>query len=457
MLPSRPTLRSWNPDSLTTSAGAIDAGALSVSGAVKGIETECQSMPQAGSWSGRSHEAALEMFRRASIDASTFSEYANAVGSALRSGSGAIGAARTVLLNTADQVDQGPLNVTDQWVVLIDPVRMSAEQLALLEQLARAEQATINGMLTTVGDVDEAVANAVVAAGSRFGFVEAGPTTSDPGSMMLPPAQRSGDQVPNPKTPVGMLEQEALRDGDMSVTIRETIESVNKHAEEVTTVIMQDGSKSVMTKHDPFDWPDRENFITVEQFDKNGNEVSSASSWHDYGNDCDYTSITWPDNSNFTMSMDSTGTRNAGFTTALGRHTGIPVEMIDNISLVSGAGLSGLEKHLVNGGALPMLTAGSIEDVGKATKFGGPALGVATTIFDMAMADTGRERCAAAVAGAFGMGGGWGGAEAGAALGTAFGPLAPGTVPAFAAAGALIGGYGMADLGKAIGEVACPY
>jgi hypothetical protein len=243
----------------------------------------------------------------------------------------------------------------------------------------------------------------------------------------------------------------------MSVTIRETTESVNKHGEEVTTVIMQDGSKSVMTKHDPFDWPDRENFITVEQFDKNGNEVSSASSWHDYGNDCDYTSITWPDNSNFTMSMDSTGTRNAGFTTALGRHTGIPVEMIDNISLVSGAGLSGLEKHLVNGGALPMLTAGSIEDVGKATKFGGPALGVATTIFDMAMADTGRERCAAAVAGVFGMGGGWGGAEAGAALGTAFGPLAPGTVPAFAAAGALIGGYGMADLGKAIGEVACPY
>jgi hypothetical protein len=72
-------------------------------------------MPQAGSWSGRSHEAALGMFRRASIDVSTFSEYANAVASALRSGSGAIGAARAVLLNTADQVDQGPLNVTDQW------------------------------------------------------------------------------------------------------------------------------------------------------------------------------------------------------------------------------------------------------------------------------------------------------------------------------------------------------
>jgi hypothetical protein len=113
--------------------------------------------------------------------------------------------------------------------------------------------------------------------------------TSDPGSMMLPPAQRPGDQVPNPNTPVGMLEQEALRDGDMSVTIRETIESVNKHGEEVTTVIMQDGSKSVMTKHDPFDRPSKQNFVSIVAYDKNGSEVAESSSWHDYGNDCAYT------------------------------------------------------------------------------------------------------------------------------------------------------------------------
>lgn len=334
---------------------------------------------------------------------------------------------------------------------------MSAEQLANLERLAKAEQAAINGMLTTVGQTDEAAANAVLAAGPKFGFVDPGPMTSDPGSLMLPPAQRPGDQVPNPNTSVGMLEQEALRNADMSITIRETTNSVNKHGEEVMTAIMQDGSKSVITKHNPFDWPSKANFVTIEQLDKNGNEVSEASSWHDYGNGCDYTSISWPDNSNFTMTVDPTGVRNAGFATALGRHTQIPVEMIDNISLVSGAGLSGLEKHLVNGGALPMITASSIEDVGRATKFGGPALGVATTIFDMAMADTGRERCAAAVAGAFGAGGGWGGAEGGAFVGSFFGPGAPVAIPVLAAGGALLGGLGMADLGKAIGDVACPY
>jgi hypothetical protein len=457
MLPSRPTLRSWNPESLATSADAIDAGALSVSGAVTDIEAKCQSMPAAEAWSGHSHDAALEMFRRASNDASEFSKYANAIASALRGGSAGIGAARTALLTTADQVDQGPLNVSDQWVVLIDPIRMSAEQLANLEQLAKAEQATINGMLTTVGQTDEAAANAVLAAGRKFGFVDPGPMTSDPGSLMLPPAQRPGDQVPNPNTSVGMLEQEALRDGEMSITIRETTSSVNKDGEQVMTAIMQDGSKSVITKHSPFDWQDRGNFITIDQFDKNGNKTSEASSWHDYGNSCDYTSISWPDNSNFTMTVDSTGVRNAGFTTALGRHAQIPVEMIDNISLVSGAGLSGLEKHLVNGGALPMITASSIEDLGKAAKFGGPALGVATTIFDMAMADTGKDACIAAVAGAGGMGGGWGGAELGAFLGAYTGPAAPLAVPGLAFVFGLAGGSGLADVGKFVGDVVCPY
>jgi hypothetical protein len=192
-------------------------------------------------------------------------------------------------------------------------------------------------------------------------------------------------------------------------------------------------------------------------YDKNGNEVAESSSWHDYGNDCDYTPITWPDGSNFTMSMDPTGTRNAGFTTSDGRHKAVPVELIDNISLVSGAGLSGLEKHVVNGGSLPMLTAGSIEDAGRAAKFAGPALGVATTVFDMAMADTGREACVAAIAGAGGMGGGWGGAELGAFLGAYTGPAAPAAVPGLAFVFGLAGGSGLADVGKFVGEVVCPY
>ncbi len=93
--------------------------------------------------------------------------------------------------------------------------------------------------------------------GKSRGFVEAGPPT-DLGSLMMPVAQRPGDQVPDPRNPIGVLAQEAIRNGDMSVKIREVSEPVkNQYGDEVTTVTMQDGSKQVLTKYDPFDWPSK--------------------------------------------------------------------------------------------------------------------------------------------------------------------------------------------------------
>ncbi|ABM11901.1 hypothetical protein Mvan_1063 [Mycolicibacterium vanbaalenii PYR-1] len=49
------------------------------------------------------------------------------------------------LLSKADQVEAGPLNVTDQWVVLIDPVLASAEEMAVLQEFALQEQGEIIG------------------------------------------------------------------------------------------------------------------------------------------------------------------------------------------------------------------------------------------------------------------------------------------------------------------------
>ena len=270
-------------------------------------------------------------------------------------------------------------------------------------------------------------------------------------------ATRPRDEVPNPRDPVGMMAQEAIRNSDQMVAIREIIEGENSAGEETTTVIMQDGSKQVITRRDPFEWPSKQNFFTVEHFDPNGNMISETSSWHDLSNNCDYTSINWPDGSNLTMSMDPTGYRTAGFTTPDGRHEALPVELIDQMSLGTGSVMSGLEKHLARGGVLPMVTAESLENVCKATKFGGPALGFATTVFDMAMADNFHDRCAAGLAGLAGAGGGWGGAEFGAFLGTFTGPAAPAAVPILAIAGAFGGGYGMAKLGTFVGDVVCPY
>jgi hypothetical protein len=440
---------------LAASAAAISGAAESVAGAVSGIDTACQQMPETQAWSGRSHEAASAMFVRAHRDASKVSEYGKAVAAALSAGGSAIGGARAALLAKADQVDAGPLSVSDQWAVLIDPVKMSAEDFAELEKLAAAEQGEINALLAAVGHADENTANALTAAGAKFGFVEARPS-GDPFDIPTAPG-RPRDQVPDPRDPIGLLDQQALRNGDMAISVREVIESENAYGEEVKTVIMQDGSKQVITKKDPFAWPSKQNFVSVEQYDKDGNEISQSSSWHDLGNDCDYTSVTWPDGSNFTMSMDPTGYRTAGFTTAGGRHQAVPVQLIDNMSLGAGSALSGLEKHVVNGGGLPMLTAESVESIGKAAKYGGPALGVATTVFDMVMAESGRDACIAAFGGGGGGLGGWAAAEGGAMAGAATGPLAPVMVPTLAAGGALLGGWGFAELGKKIGDVVCPY
>ncbi|MGV0606971.1 hypothetical protein [Mycolicibacterium sp. XJ1904] len=397
------------------------------------------------------------MFGRAEHQASTFSDYAKAVSAALSRGAESIGSARKALLAKADELEGGPLNVTDQWVVLADPVYMSEEEMAKLQALALQEQATVNTMLIAVGDADDATANAVTAAGSQFGFVEAGLPADLGGILLLPTAQRPPDEVADPRTPVGAVAQEAIRSADQQQNVREVVESTNAYGEEVTTVIKQDGSKAVTTRMDPFEWPSKQNFYELEEFDKNGDFVARTSSWHDLSNDCDYTSITFADGSNWTMSMDPTGHRQAGFTTADGRHSAVPVELIDNISTGTTAAMSGLEKHIARGGSLPMVTAESVENIGKTMKFGGPALTAATTVFDMVMAESGRDRCIALVAGVAGGGGGWGGAELGAAAGVATGPGAPLAVPVFAAAGGLLAGLGGMKMGEFIGEVVCPY
>lgn len=409
-------------------------------------------MPEARSWSGRSHEAAEAMFGRANRQALKFSAYAKAVADALKNGSGTIGPARHTLLNKAAAVDAGPLNVTDEWVVLVDAATMSQEELAKLQALAREEQSAVNKLLTAVGEADDATANAVIAAGHDNGFVDAAPPSSP---FELPPAQRPPDQVPNPNDPMGIIGQEAVRAGYESIAVHETTELVNEHGEEVTTVIHQDGSRQVGTKHKFMDWPSRTGYVSVEEFDKHGNMVARTSSWHDLGSNCDFTSTTFPDGSNFTVSKDPTGLISGGFTTATGKHSAVPVDLIDKISMYSGAGASGLEKHIGRGGSIPMVTAESIEGMGRAAKVGGPALAIATTVFDVAMADSRRDQCIAAFAGMVGGGGGWGGAEVGAFAGSFTGPLAPVGVPVLAVAGGLGGAYGGSNFGKFLGEILC--
>jgi hypothetical protein len=125
------------------------------------------------------------------------------------------------------------------------------------------------------------------------------------------------------------------------------------------------------------------------------------------------------------------------------------------MSLNTTSVMSGLEARAARGGSFLMVTEETLGKVEKFNKFGGPALGFATTVFDMAMASSSHDRCVAAVAGTSSVGGGWAAAKVGVWAGGFTGPAAPVAVPAFAGLFALGGGYGMAKVGQFIGDVVC--
>lgn len=93
----------------------------------------------------------------------------------------------------------------------------------------------------------------------------------------------------------------------------------------------------------------------------------------------------------------------------------------------------------------------SVENLGKAGKYGGPASGVATALYDTVTAKTFQDACVAAISGTAGIAGGYatGGALAAASA------EAPALAPWAAAAGDAIGGWTFGYLGGIIGNVVC--
>lgn len=98
----------------------------------------------------------------------------------------------------------------------------------------------------------------------------------------------------------------------------------------------------------------------------------------------------------------------------------------------------------------------AIDDVKAGAKFGGPALGVLTTIWNMGTAETAYDRCVAGFAGGFGVVGDFAGGAMGAGLGSLVPPAAQAyTVPAAAVGGAYLGGRWMSQLGEKVAVAFC--
>jgi hypothetical protein len=443
VLPSRSRLQSWNPDSLGPAASALSDAGLAVYTAVRNLDEGCDRMPEARAWDGPAHKAATEMFRRATDASSKFSHHTEGVAAALSKGEGTISATRIALLDRADEVDRGELSVNDMWVVLIKPGRVSAEKAASLQAAAKAEQEEINRLLTAVGDAYNTTAAQVQAVAKDFGFSL--PAPDDPGSVfpgpgMAPPA----DEVPNPMTLNGLIQQGVVRDNDMAQTVRESKEWVTEDGQVRKTLLMMDGSR-----HEIYEWNETLPCVEDTYYDKNGNEVSSTFSQDKTNYDgTKFTSIRFADGNEITMTRTADGKCTGGVTAADGRHGVLPDEFFSHPALTTvGGAFTGLEEQAKRG--IPMLSPQSVENLGKVGKYGGPTVGVAAALYDTVTAKTFEDACVAAIAGGAGVAGG-------ATTGTAFAAGATAmALPELAPASAMVGGWTFGYIGGIIGNIVC--
>jgi uncharacterized protein YukE len=107
VLPSRPRLISWNPESLGHAGTSIGDAGQRIYDTVRHLDDGCDRMSEARTWSGEAHRAATEMFARATTKSSRFLDYAAAVADALTTGGATIGKARTDLLCEVETVERG--------------------------------------------------------------------------------------------------------------------------------------------------------------------------------------------------------------------------------------------------------------------------------------------------------------------------------------------------------------
>ncbi len=365
-------------------------------------------MPETRAWSGDAHDAATRMFERASNQTKSFSAYASAISDALIAGAGTIGRARTALLDKADQIDMtGQLYVNDQWVVLITGVKMTLEEAAELERRAQAEQGIVNRLLVAVGAADDATADSLTAAAKPHGFEMPG-ASDDPFSIPTPGSQRPIDEVPNPSNAMGMTQQAIIRDTDMAQTVRDTKTETKydpETGEEISTttkIYKQDGSKHVTTVNARPTFSDRGPTTTEIHYDKDGNEISETSSFtfNDLGDhgmtNANVTTVKYPNGTVATLVEYPGGGKSATVQVPGRPPADVPLELFNKPILTSAEStLTGLEASR----GLPMLSQEAAERVQIGAKYGGPALGIGSALWDVATAETGFTRCVAAAEG----------------------------------------------------------
>ncbi|CAM2786169.1 hypothetical protein RHDE110596_01200 [Prescottella defluvii] len=446
MIPSRTRLSSWNFDALVPGQRTLRERGVRVEDAAVSIEGRCNDLPEIRAWDGVAQAAAADAFGRAKRKAADVHDLASALADAMEQGFHALTAAKSSLLNRVAELEAGPFEVSDRWVVTLKPSEMSAEAAVELIAQRNSEQLDLNPLVTAVGRVDDELSDALRAAAAKHGHIEPELGVFETVAGLGEP---QSDIPMNAGIPLLDYQQQE-RDLDAAVTVARTELSVNDQGEKTKTVFMQDGGRKVFTESSTFagSWQERPMLIQ-EDFDPDGTRVATTKTYEsDTGGKV--TSITYEDRTR----VESTEYRDGRVRTMVYPEGKEPQEIPPDseffthpVLTTAGGALSAVETHTGNAmkNAIPHVAADTLENLHYGAKFGGPALAVGTALWDVYAADSPEAKCQAAIAGAAGTAGGWAG---GASMGAAFGPV-----------GAAVGGSGGAWffgwLGTELGKAVC--
>ncbi|RDI35729.1 hypothetical protein DEU38_101207 [Rhodococcus sp. AG1013] len=251
MIPSRTRLSSWTLDALASGAQVLRERGTRVEDAAVSVDARCNDLPEMRAWDGVAQVAAADAFGRAKRKAADVHDLASALAAAMEQGFYGLSAAKSSLLGRVAELEAGPFEVSDRWVVTLKPIEMSAESAAELIAQRNAHQANLNPLMFAVGRADDELSDAMRAAASKYGLVESDPSASPFLALAALIAEPVSDVPMTAGIPLLDYQQQE-RDLDAPVTVARTESSLGAHGEKTTTAFMQDGSWKVFTESSTF-------------------------------------------------------------------------------------------------------------------------------------------------------------------------------------------------------------
>ena len=451
MIPTRSRLEGWIFDPILAAAYAIKTRGAAIEAAGSGIDARCRELPALSGWDGTAHQAAENAFGRAKSAAISIGDFADGLSGAMTQGYWDLSAAKSKLIQMVSEIEGEPFLVHDQWAITLRPGEMTVERVEELMKRRDSLQGLLNPMVSAMGSADSSAAETLTGAAKTFGF------DVPKGSLLNPWSIPPADEIPDPTTLIGKSHQMSIAAADAALSVRETQVGTNSEGEPTKTLIMQDGSKVVLTDTSTY----RGQSSREDHYAPDGKLewYTTVRPWGDTGK----TSV-------WTRYMDSGTVVHTLIDSAGVPNTSVHVPGKPTVSLgariFSGSTMSqfgGALRDPATGAALAAIefaagddditrygpksiTPAHWDNVKAGAKFGGIGLATGFALYDVATAEP-EDRCESSVVGAFSVAGGIAGGVGGSVL--------PGANLVSAGLGAYAGTWFFEEVGKKVSDWVC--